>query len=69
MPWLEAEYPELLDKYRAWYQRDAYLQPAYVEILNARVERIRLRHGLTERGNARRPPDWLGPAQLKLFAC
>ena len=69
MPWLETEFPALLSKYRAWYQRDAYLQPAYVEILNARVERIRLRHGLTERGNTRRPPDWLGPAQLQLFAC
>ena len=47
MPWLEAEFPALLVKYRSWYQRDAYLQGAYVEGLTARVERIRLRHGLT----------------------
>jgi DNA repair photolyase len=69
MPWLAVEFPALLAKYRSWYERDAYLQGPYVEGLQSRVERIRLRHGLTDRGNMRRPPDWLGPAQLQLFAC
>ena len=69
LPWLEAEFPALLAKYRSWYERDAYLQGPYVDALTARVDRIRLRHGLTDRGNTRRPPDWIGPAQLQLFAC
>lgn len=69
LPWLEIEFPALVAKYRAWYLRDAYLEGAYVDGLKSRVERIRQHHGLTDRGATRRPPEWLGPAQLQLFAC
>jgi DNA repair photolyase len=67
LPWLEAEFPALLGKYRSWYSREAYLSGAYVDGLRQRVERIRQRHGLRDRGGEYRPPDWIGPAQLGLF--
>jgi DNA repair photolyase len=68
LPWLAAEFPALLAKYRAWYTREAYLKGTYLDWLNRRVETVRLRHGLTERTAAWRPPDWTGPAQLQLFS-
>jgi len=67
MPWLEQEYPALMAKYRAWYSRDAYLRDPYVEWLKKRVDAIRQRHGLSERGGNYRPPDWVGPSQMRLF--
>lgn len=67
-PWLEQEFPALSAKYRAWYGSNAYLKDAYVDILKGRVERIRQRHGLLDRMGGYRPPDWIGPAQLGLFA-
>ncbi len=65
--WLEGEYPLLYGKYKAWYEREAYLRGAYVEELKARVDAVRQRHGLGERGGEYRPPDWEGPAQMRLF--
>jgi DNA repair photolyase len=67
MPWLEQEYPALLGKYRAWYTREAYLKDPYVEWLKARVDGVRQRHGLADRSTGYRPPDWLGPTQMRLF--
>ena len=67
MPWLEREFPALLAKYRAWYSRDAYLRDPYVEWLKKRVDTVRQRHGLGDRSGNYRPPDWLGPAQMRLF--
>ena len=67
LPWLEQEFPTLAGKYRAWYAREAYLGEPYVEWLKQRVETVRQRHGLAERGTSYRPPDWLGPAQMRLF--
>lgn len=70
LPWLEREFPALLSKYRTWYGRQAYLRGPYVEMVKARVEMLRRRHGLEERMGDCRPPDWRGPAQLRLlFAC
>jgi len=67
LPWLEREFPALLGKYVAWYSREAYLKEPYTGWLKARVDRVRRRHGLDERGGNFRPPDWLGPSQLRLF--
>ena len=67
MPWLEREYPALLGKYRAWYNREAYLRGPYVEMIKTRVELVRGRHGLDERPSSYRPPNWLGPKQMRLF--
>jgi DNA repair photolyase len=68
LPWLAAEFPALLSRYRAWYGREAYLSSAYTAVLKERVNRIRTRHGLAVRAGEYRPPDWVGPAQLRLFA-
>ncbi|MFN0106367.1 MAG: radical SAM protein [Bryobacteraceae bacterium] len=67
LPWLEREYPALLDKYRGWYGREAYLRDPYVDWLKSRVETVRQRHGLGERIANYRPPDWQGPSQMRLF--
>jgi DNA repair photolyase len=68
LPWLAAEFPALLSRYRAWYGREAYLSNAYTAVLKERIDRVRARHGLAERTGGYRPPDWVGPAQLRLFA-
>ncbi|MSV31169.1 MAG: radical SAM protein [Bryobacterales bacterium] len=67
LPWLEREFPALSTKYAAWYSREAYLKEPYVGWLKERVDRVRQRHGFDERGGHYRPPDWLGPAQMRLF--
>jgi DNA repair photolyase len=67
LPWMEQEYPALLGKYRAWYDREAYLRGPYVEWLKTRVEGVRRRHGLSDRAANYRPPGWLGPSQMRLF--
>ena len=67
LPWLEREFPALSAKYAAWYSREAYLREPYVGWLKERVDRVRQRHGFDERGGHYRPPDWLGPAQMRLF--
>ncbi len=67
LPWLEREFPALSAKYAAWYSREAYLREPYVGWLKGRVDRVRQRHGFDERGGHYRPPDWLGPAQMRLF--
>lgn len=69
LPWVEAEFPELAPKYRQLYSREAYLKGPYVDTLKARVERVRARHGLLNRSVDHKPPHWVGPAQLQLFAC
>ncbi|MBM3785288.1 MAG: radical SAM protein [Acidobacteria bacterium] len=66
-PWLRQEYPHLEDKYRQKYERSAYLRGPYVDVLKARVERVRARYGLCSRMSSYRPPNWTGPAQMSLF--
>lgn len=66
-PWLEAEFPALASRYRAWYQQGAYLRGEYVEDLKKRVDRIRDRYGLRGRIANYRPADWVGPSQMRLF--
>jgi DNA repair photolyase len=67
LPWLEAEFPALLAKYRAWYDREAYLGEPYSGWLKRRVDGVRQRYELGERTENYRPVDWLGPAQMRLF--
>lgn len=66
-PWLRSEFPELVGKYRAFFGRDAYLRGVYPEILRERVAKIRARYGLQSESRGYRPPEWAGPAQMRLF--
>ena len=62
-PFLEARFPNLIERYRQHFARDAYLRGPYVDGIRARLARIRERHGL-----AASPVDYepeLG--QLSLF--
>lgn len=68
LPWVEREFPALGSRYRSWYHSEAYLTGAYPAELRDRVERIRDRLGMRSRDGERRPPDWTGSPQLRLFA-
>lgn len=70
LPFLEAEFPHLINRYRARYQNSDFIRGPYLEVVRARVERARLRHGL-DSGEARREIQRKKPApatepQLKL---
>lgn len=60
LPFLEERFPHLLRRYRERYEKSAYLKGHYPEMIAERVERIRARHGLSER----RAPEWPIPAEL-----
>ena len=47
-PWLEANYPELAARYAERFAASDFLRGDYVRHINARVESIRWRYGLTE---------------------
>ncbi|HEY3743389.1 MAG TPA: radical SAM protein [Bryobacteraceae bacterium] len=70
LPFLEAEVPHLINRYRARYQNSDFIRGPYLEVIKARVERARLRNGL-DSGEARREVQRKKPApalepQLKL---
>jgi DNA repair photolyase len=66
-PWLRAEFPGLVGKYRAFFGRDAYLRGVYPEMLRERVERVRAMYGLEAENRGYKPALWEGPAQMRLF--
>jgi DNA repair photolyase len=46
LPFLEAEFPKLADKYRRTFQKHAYLPEEYSKRLKERVDRVRAKYGL-----------------------
>ena len=66
-PFLEREFPELAGRYRALYERSAYLGRAYKEMLGSRVRKIRDRYGLASGAIEYRPELWDGEEQGELF--
>lgn len=68
LPFLEQRFPPLARRYRERYEKAAYLKGHYPEMIAERAERIRIRHGLSER----RAPEWPLPEsfddQLQLFS-
>jgi DNA repair photolyase len=67
LPFLEDRFPELVRKYRERYDRTAYLRGAYPEMIQARVEQIRKRHGLDRKSGSPQPQLWPSDPQLCLF--
>jgi DNA repair photolyase len=65
--WLEAEFPRLLDAYRAAYHGRVYLRGGYRRRIEERVRRLREKHGLLPSfaGAGRGEPG--GLEQLRLF--
>ena len=62
-PFLEEHFPHLVRRYRERFERSAYLNGAYVEVIEERVEKIRSRH----RMNPWNPPEWPVSDQMQLF--
>ncbi len=67
-PFLEAEYPHLLRRYRERYERGAFLKGAYPETIKKRVESVREAYGLTAKPDSYMNNSWLAEPQLSLFA-
>jgi len=67
LPFLEREFPELVDRYRELYSKSAFLGREYKDDLAHAVERIRARHGLASGPIEYRPEVWV-EEQGDLFA-
>ena len=66
-PFLEAEFPHLLRRYRERYERGAFLKGDYPDTIAKRVEAARQTYGLTQRPGPYQPTSWMGEPQLSLF--
>ncbi len=66
MPFLEREFPSLVDTYRERYERGAYLNEGYRRPLRMVIRRFREKYGLPE-GPAPYPVEELGASQMNLF--
>ena len=73
MPFLEVRFPELAERYKSHFRRGAYVSSNYRDWLEAKVDRIRRRHGLVAdvapaRAAQGPPPRVVDPFQGQLFA-
>jgi DNA repair photolyase len=64
-PFLEQRFPHLVRRYKERFEKNAYLRGPYQEMIRARVQRIRERHGLISRSNEPEQPALV--EQLELF--
>jgi DNA repair photolyase len=64
-PFLEQRFPHLVRRYKERFEKNAYLRGPYQEMIRARVQRIRERHGLISRSNETEQPPLV--EQLELF--
>jgi DNA repair photolyase len=58
-PFLEREFPHLVERYRELYGRSAYLGKDYKEYIAAKVRRVRERHGLASGIIEYKPDVWV----------
>jgi DNA repair photolyase len=58
-PFLEREFPHLVERYRELYARSAYLGKDYKEYIAAKVRRVRERHGLASGIIEYKPDVWV----------
>jgi len=66
MPFIEKLFPQLIWKYRALYQENAYLRGRYPEMLAERVDAIVQRHGMSRRDPSY-IPEQFAESQLSLW--
>ncbi len=64
-PFVAKRYPQLLRRYRERYENDAYLKGPYLDMLRARLARVRAAHGLAAAPTMRQQPT--DEAQGRLF--
>lgn len=58
-PFLEREFPHLVERYRELYAKSAYLGKDYKEYIAAKVRRVRERHGLSSGIVEYKPDVWV----------
>jgi DNA repair photolyase len=66
LPFLEAQFPALVRRYREHYGRSAYLRGAYPDEIRARIREIRKNYWPTS-STTPEPELWPHDAQLELF--
>jgi DNA repair photolyase len=66
-PFLERQFPKLVEPYRKLFAGGAYLRGAYRDELRARIRAIRERHGLASAPLEYQPELWEGEEQGTLF--
>jgi DNA repair photolyase len=66
-PFLEDQFPHLVARYRANYERDAYIRGSYPARIRRLVQEIRERVGLAPRDVAELPPPTPDMEQMRLF--
>jgi DNA repair photolyase len=67
MPFLEANFPLLVRRYKERYDRSAYLRGDYPERIQERVRAARRRYGLDRHSPPHEPELWPRDPQLPLF--
>lgn len=67
LPFLEAEFPHLVRRYRERFERNAYLRGEYPEMIARRIEMIRERYGLSRRTTEYEPELFDEDGQFSLF--
>jgi hypothetical protein len=63
LPFLEAHFPHLVQRYRERFEKSAYLKGAYPEMIEERVAKIRARQNLKPRESV----EWPLTDQMELF--
>ncbi|MBI1895361.1 MAG: radical SAM protein [Acidobacteria bacterium] len=66
-PFLEEHFPHQVRRYHERYQSSAFLRGEYPKMISERMERVRKRYGLADRGVDYRPELWEPEPQLSLF--
>jgi DNA repair photolyase len=67
LPFLQTEFPELVDRYRGLYAEGIHLGRAYKDGLAAKISRVRERYGLASGMIEYQPELWAGDEQGELF--
>ena len=67
LPFLEENFPELVERYKKTFETSAYLDKAYKDELASKVRRIRDRYGLVAGPMEYRPEIWVQEEQPTLF--
>jgi DNA repair photolyase len=66
-PFLEERFPHLVRRYRERYERSAFLQGHYPDMVSKRIDEIRKKYGLTARPYDYHPEKLEEPAQMRLL--
>jgi DNA repair photolyase len=66
-PFLEEQFPQLVDRYKKQYAKGAYLKGEYPKLIEARVAVIRKRYGLIQQARESGPVEPQSGDQMILF--